>query len=213
MSDFARQERAAICDTFDRVGPDAPTVDEGWAARDLAAHLVIRESRPDLAAGMFVPPLKDRLDTAMEEMAHGDWTALVEKIRTGPPALSPARFGPVDELMNKLELFIHHEDVLRAEPGTERRAIPHDYEQSLWRTVRGMSKLTFRSAPAGVVLVADDLGRHAVKGPTDLGTVVLKGRAGDLVLYASGRQRVADVEVTGPPEAVAAMASLELGMG
>lgn len=34
-------------------GPDAPTLGAGWKTRDLAAHLVVRESRPDAAAGVI----------------------------------------------------------------------------------------------------------------------------------------------------------------
>jgi uncharacterized protein (TIGR03083 family) len=44
---LARAERAALCDLFDEVGPDAPTLCAGWTTRDLAAHLVIRERRAD----------------------------------------------------------------------------------------------------------------------------------------------------------------------
>lgn len=38
-------------------GPDAPTLCEGWTARDLAAHLVVRERRLDAAPGILVPQL------------------------------------------------------------------------------------------------------------------------------------------------------------
>ncbi len=38
-----------MCDLFVEVGPDAPTLLDGWTARDLAAHLVLRER--DLLAG------------------------------------------------------------------------------------------------------------------------------------------------------------------
>ena len=32
-------ERAAMCDTFEKFGPDAPTLCEGWTTLNLAAHL------------------------------------------------------------------------------------------------------------------------------------------------------------------------------
>src|SRR5439155_20488720 len=53
----ARDERSALCDLFAEVGPDAPTLCGGWLTRDLAAHLVIRERRPDAAAGIVIKPL------------------------------------------------------------------------------------------------------------------------------------------------------------
>jgi len=36
------QERAALCDTLEQYGPDAPTLCTGWMTLDLAAHLVAR---------------------------------------------------------------------------------------------------------------------------------------------------------------------------
>ena len=53
----ARAERNALCDLFLEVGPDAATLCAGWHARDLAAHLVVRERRPDIAPGLFLPAL------------------------------------------------------------------------------------------------------------------------------------------------------------
>lgn len=212
MTSYAQQERQAICDSFLLLGPDAPTIDDPWLARDLAAHLVIRESRPDLAVGMFVPALRGRLDAAVKEMANGDWEQLVERLRNGPPALSPTRVQRVDELVNKGEFFIHHEDLLRARPAFQRRVLDVGLERSLWDSMKSGSKLMFRKAPTGVVLIAQGHGRHAAKKPTDLGSVVLRGRPGELMLFASGRGRVADVQLEGPPEAVAEIEAADLGM-
>lgn len=54
MTNPARSERHALCDLFMEVGPDAPTLCGEWTTRDLAAHLVVRESRPDAAAGILL---------------------------------------------------------------------------------------------------------------------------------------------------------------
>ena len=59
---IAQSERQALCDTALAVGAKAPTLCEGWAVSDLLAHLVLRETRPDLAAGMMVPLLAGRRD-------------------------------------------------------------------------------------------------------------------------------------------------------
>ena len=48
---YSREERRALCELLDETGPDAPTLCEGWTTGDLAAHLVLRERRPDAAAG------------------------------------------------------------------------------------------------------------------------------------------------------------------
>ena len=211
MTNFAQQERAGLSDDFLRLGPDAPTLCSPWLARDLAAHLVIRDTRLDLTIGNFIPAFADRLNEAMDEYASRDWQKLVTEVRDGPPSWSPARLRPIDEATNKAEFFIHHEDLLRAVPGFERRALSPELEKSMWGSLKQMTKLMLRRSPTGVVLVADDLGRHEARKPTSLGSVNIRGRAGELVLYLSGRQRVAEVEVTGSPEAVGAMAEVEFG--
>lgn len=43
------QERIALCDLFDELGPSVPALLDGWSADDLAANLVLREH--DLVAG------------------------------------------------------------------------------------------------------------------------------------------------------------------
>ena len=51
MTGLAQLERQRLSSTLTRVGPDAPTLCEGWRTRDLAAHIVLRERRPDAIAG------------------------------------------------------------------------------------------------------------------------------------------------------------------
>ena len=53
----AARERAALVTTMRDAGPDAPTLCGEWTTRDLAAHLVLRERRPDAAAGIMIPAL------------------------------------------------------------------------------------------------------------------------------------------------------------
>ena len=45
-------ERAALCDLFDELGPEAPTECEGWRTTELAAHLWVREHRLDAGPGL-----------------------------------------------------------------------------------------------------------------------------------------------------------------
>ncbi len=51
-ADLAQLERGRLCDLFLEVGPDSPTLCEGWTTADLAAHLVIRERKPLAAPGI-----------------------------------------------------------------------------------------------------------------------------------------------------------------
>ena len=211
MTSPVRRERYALCDTFEAVGPDAPTLCSPWRTRDLAAHLVIREGRPDAAVGMLVPPLAQRAQRVQDGYAAGSWAELVERVRTGPPPWSPTRFEAVDALVNLAELFIHHEDVLRAAPGWEPRQPAADLEQGLWSTLTRTGRLLFRRSPVGVVLVTPAHGRRLVRSaPAGASSVVLRGTPGELMLHASGRQSVARVLVEGPDEAVAAFTGTDL---
>ncbi len=113
---LAQQERKTLCDLFVERGPDAPTLCEGWLTADLAAHLVVRERRPDSGPGLVWPPLAGYTD----KVRHGvrdrmPWEKLVETVRRGPPLL----LRPFDGPMNTVEFFIHVEDVRRAQDGWE----------------------------------------------------------------------------------------------
>ena len=50
--DLAQLERGRLCDLLLVVGPDHPTLCEGWTTADLAAHLVIRERKPLAGPGI-----------------------------------------------------------------------------------------------------------------------------------------------------------------
>ena len=205
MTRFARVERHALCDSFEQVGPDAPTLCSPWLTRDLAAHLVVRERRPDAAAGIWVPALAGRAEQVQNRYAAWEWPRLVDEVRSGPPAWSPASLGRLDEVVNTAEFFVHHEDVLRGGATWRARELPTDLEWALWSIVTKTARLKFARARVGVVLVALPYGRRQVHAMTDLGTVVLKGTPGELLLYSFGRRDVAQVDVSGPQEALTAI--------
>ena len=46
---FSDSERQLLADLFLEVGPEAPTLCAGWTTTDLAAHLWVREHRPEAA--------------------------------------------------------------------------------------------------------------------------------------------------------------------
>jgi uncharacterized protein (TIGR03085 family) len=205
MTRFASIERHALCDTFERVGPDAPTLCLPWRTRDLAAHLVVRESRPDVAAGIWMPGLAARTERVQKAYAAREWPLLVDQVRSGPPAWSPASLARVDEVINTAEFFVHHEDVLRGGSSWTARELPADLEWALWGIVSRTARLKYARSGVGVVLVAPGYARRQVHALTDLGTVVLKGTPGELLLYSFGRRDVARVDVSGPQEALTAI--------
>lgn len=208
MASLARTERAALCDLFDMVGPDAPTLCEGWTTRDLAGHLVIRERRPDAAAGMFIKQLAGRSQRIQQSYADLPWAQLVDLVRTGPPRLAPAAIPAVDTAMNSVEFFVHHEDVRRAEPGWEPRPLPDHRQEELWRRLRTMSRLMLRSSPVGVALRRPDGVVWRARSGTSYVTVT--GPAAELVMYAFGRTE-ARVEVLGDPADVERFQTAKLG--
>ena len=57
----------------------------------------------------------------------------------------------------------------------------------------------------GIVLVAPSYGERRVHTETDLGTVVVTGTPGELLLYSFGRRGAAQVELTGSAEALTAL--------
>ena len=153
---LARIKRLALCDTLDQVGPDAPTVCDPWLTRDLAAHLVVRERRPDLAAGLVIPFLAGRLERGQADLARRTpWPELVDLVRTGPPLWSPTRVGALDDIVNTMEMVIHHEDVLRGDGARgPRRELDPRLEKAVWASLRRLASSMFRRAGMGVVLVA-----------------------------------------------------------
>jgi uncharacterized protein (TIGR03085 family) len=88
------KERAALCDTLEKYGPDAPTLCTGWLTLDLAAHLVAREARSDAAIGLVLPgPFAKHLQNVIDRYKSRGYDAVVAMLRTGPPWMH--RTGPL----------------------------------------------------------------------------------------------------------------------
>jgi uncharacterized protein (TIGR03085 family) len=196
----ARLERAALCDTLEAVGADAPTLCGGWDTRHLAAHLALREGTLGAAAAQL-PKVGDRtVDLVASRRTYAD---LVASVRSGPPRISLFSLPGVDKRLNLLEYFVHHEDVRRAAPGWSPRAMPDWAEDKLWRGVSVAAKMTMRRSPVGVRLERSD-GAETVDAVSGDPRVTLRGRPSELSLYAFGRESVADVEIVGDDDTVRA---------
>ncbi|HEY3811499.1 MAG TPA: TIGR03085 family metal-binding protein [Acidimicrobiales bacterium] len=207
MTHFAQDERQALCDLFLKVGPDAPTLCEGWTTGDLAAHLVIRERRPDAAAGALLPPLSGYTNKVLRATKNGRrWEQLVARLRSGPPI--PLRL--VDEAMNTVEYFVHHEDARRAVPGWEPRQLDPAEERALWSRLRMGGRMLARRVPVGLVAEAPGFGRATLKGGEPV--VTAQGAPGELVLFIFGRGAVARVEYEGDEISVERLRHARLGL-
>jgi uncharacterized protein (TIGR03085 family) len=198
VTNFANVERRHLAALLRRLGPDAPTLCEGWTTRDLAVHLVLRDGRPDVLAGRALPQLPvlgERARRSEEAVAGLPWEQLVHKVER-PPLYSPARLGPVDKRLNTVELYVHHEDVRRAQPEWHDRPLLHDEEKDLWRSLNLLAKVMLNDQQDAVVLIAPSFG--AVRGGRGkTGRVrVLRGTPSELLLWAFGRRAQAKVEET-----------------
>lgn len=203
----AQRERAALVETMRSVGPDAPTLCEGWTTRDLAAHLVIREYRPDAMPGILIPFFAPRTEKVQNQVAEQtEWEALVDKVAAGPPVYSPLKL--LDPVANVAEMFIHHEDVRRAQPGWEPRALEPALSTSLSRTLPLMARLTLAKMP-GRVALRTQAGKTVLttgRGPA----VTVTGAPEELLLFSVGR--IARVEVDGDAAAAQAVRDAPKGL-
>jgi uncharacterized protein (TIGR03085 family) len=211
---YSREERRALCSLLDKTGPDAPTLCEGWTTGDLAAHLVLRERRLDAAAGVAGGPLAGYTARVQQRLrSRIPFPDLVRMIRSGPPALSVMALPGMDERMNAVEFFVHHEDVRRAAPGWEPRELGSGESDMLWHRLR-MARFMLRKAPVGVELARDDIDtdtgadgasyRITARNATPAVTVV--GGPAELTMWVMGRRTAARVRMDGIQAAVTKLA-------
>lgn len=187
---FAEREREDLANLLLSVGPDAPTLCEGWTTRDLANHLYIRENRLDAAGGMFVKALSNRLDDVTDEVNRMPYVEVVGKWGSGAPKWNPMNWA--DRYVNAAENFVHHEDVRRAQEGWTVRQLPPSGNSDLWRLVTTAGRMMLRGSTSTVVLMRDDgvavtpIDNSAKGGPV----VTVRGSVGELVLWLYGRDEV-----------------------
>lgn len=206
---LAAAERAALADTLDAVGPDRPTLCEGWTTRDLLAHLLVRERRPWASPGILVPVLAPVTERAMRSWADRPWAEAVGLFRNGPPLLSPYRIPTVDALLNGTEHFVHHEDVRRGEPGWEPRAADPVRDRELRAILSRIGTLLYRRSPVGVAVAVPGREPRVLRpGP---GLVTISGEPGELLLHGYGRSAVR-VTVQGAQADVEAMSAAPRGI-
>jgi uncharacterized protein (TIGR03085 family) len=198
-----RKERQALCDTLTELGPDAPTLCEGWTTADLAAHLMVREREPLAAAGILLPgPFAGLNHRRMEAAKAAGYDRMIRWLRGGPHGLWRSR--PM-VAVNVLEYFVHHEDARRAN-GLEPRPADPDLDRALWRILRAAGRRQLRPLRGFGVLAQAPNGRSAVlrKGFPE---ARIAGAPGEIVLYLMGRKQAARVELSGSELAVTALSN------
>jgi uncharacterized protein (TIGR03085 family) len=224
----SRDERLALAALLQEKGPDAPTLCEGWTTGDLAAHLVLRESRPDAAAGVMGGPLSGYTARAQDRLKNRkSFGELIEAFRSGPPRLSPFALPKMDEAANTVEYFVHHEDVRRASEGWEPRDLDPALSEALWGRLKSGARFFIGKAPVGIELARDEgsatkdsagqdsagqdsaegggqptAGPHRVTVKRSAPLVTVTGPAAELTMWAFGRVACSRVRLDGPKAAI-----------
>jgi len=215
---LAQTERAALSDLMAKVGPEQPTLCDGWRTADLLAHLLLRERRMDAALGVVIAPLAWWSTYVAAQYKRLPWIQAVELLRSGPPWWSPLHPGPVDAKVNGMEMFIHHEDVRRAQAGWQPRKLDAPTRDQLllmatsMLVLRGLRKfrvpVTARltdepgEAERPIVLVPS----VRAGGPGREQGVVIRGGIAEILLWLTGRTEV-HLEFVGDAAVVAKIGS------
>jgi uncharacterized protein (TIGR03085 family) len=196
---FVDRERRELADLLAEIGPGAPTLCEGWDTAHLAAHIVVRERRPDALVGLgaeaagkggrlaaWTHQLEDRLRESTP------YPEVVDRLRAGAPVWSPMSWPGLAAKLNTTEFAIHHEDVRRAQPGWAPRSLDRSVQDELWSTLELVGR---RSAGRrGLVLRRTDVpGEEKLFGD---GGRTVEGEPMELLLWGAGRRGVARITVS-----------------
>lgn len=199
MTRPALTERIALADRMAQAGPDAPTLCGEWTVRDLAAHIILRERRPDAAGGILLKSLAGYTARVQRKLAEREFSELVAKVRR------PAWPRFLDEALNLTEMFVHHEDIRRAVPGWEPRILSPELKDALWRQVRRRAPFVLRRFPATVKI-----------GPATAGkggeVLQVTGEPEELLIFLFGRQAHSLVTVDGPAALAERLRKARLGI-
>lgn len=182
-----REERHALVATVASLSPDefsgAPTLCEGWAPRDILAHVmgVDKEFGEYVRAGGWVNTANEVIVVKARERSRDD--LLAEALQWADNPGLQSRLGAMQLLGDNA---IHHEDILR--PLGRTRDIPDASANAMLRE--------------GALLGAHKLLRYRVE-PTDAGWAFgrgerVRGNRADLGLWLCGRKGIdANLEFAG----------------
>ncbi|MGY1824367.1 TIGR03085 family metal-binding protein [Geodermatophilus sp. SYSU D00079] len=196
------RERAGLADLLDRLGPDAPTCCAGWTTAHLAAHLVVRERRPDAMPGLAVETLDvarpltawaHRLEDRLRESTS--YPDVVARVRSGPPAWSPLAWPLLARLVNTAEFAVHHEDARRAQPEWAPRPLDRADQDELWGAAVLYARRATGRVPGGLRLRRSDVPGMVRRISRAEPATTVEGEPLELLLWASGREDVARVEI------------------
>ena len=180
---------------------------EGWLTKDMAAHVYVRERRPDAALGVLpLGPISAYTDRVMKSVLEAQgYDGILRKLREPAPIL---RVLHLDEAVNTVEFFIHTEDVRRPNK-MPLREMPAEFERKVAGRLRQQGRLSFRRAGVHVRLVPT-VGKPAEFGSGPL--VEVHGKPSELLMLAFNRKADAKVDYTGDEAGIEALQKAQLGL-
>jgi uncharacterized protein (TIGR03085 family) len=208
---IVQRERDAMVETLRALGPDAPTLCDDWTTRDLTSHLVVRERRPDALPGILFGPLASYTARVQDKLTTStNWDDLIGLFTAGPPTLSV--FKVLDPVASIHEMFVHHEDVRRAQIDWQPREFDAKTSAAIRRRIAVVSRAAMARSvaaiPARLTLCTPD-GRTVVAVGHG-SPVTVTGEPLELLLFAFGRNAVC-VEFDGADEVVNAVRAAKRG--
>jgi uncharacterized protein (TIGR03085 family) len=224
MRHHALDERHALAETLRSAAPGDPTLCGDWTAAQLAAHLVLRErSIVELAGRAPVERLRRLAERRIDRLvAEEPYERLVDAVAAGPswtdvtwplPTAAVWSLPPVREAANLLEYLVHDEDVRRARPAWQPRALSVAFQMAVWRRLPTATRLTLRKVPRGIELEWPGQGRlRTARARQGHPTVAVTGDPVELALFVFGRVDVARVRYDGEAEDVAIVRGADMGI-
>jgi uncharacterized protein (TIGR03085 family) len=208
MTSLAKRERVAISQLLRKLGPEAPTLCEGWNSFDLLVHLVSRETRPDAAIGIVLPIFSSWTTKVSQDIKSRGFENLIAEFEQGPKNTSFFAIPGVDNLANSFELLIHHEDLLRGQTDYSPRTLDEDDKKLIWKRFTQSGKLLMRKAKVGIIAQSDQ-GTYTIKSGQSC--VTMKGEVIDLLLFAYGRKAHVNIEYEGEESAIRILKETKFG--
>ena len=199
MTSFVKRERNSICQNLRYLGPDKPTLCHGWSTKDLLVHLVVRENRPDAAAGLVVPFLKSYTDSIYKKFNEKGFEDLITIFENGPKSPSPFTVAAVDQLANTFEFLVHNEDILRAQPNYSPREFSEEDLNFLWSRFTKSAIFFMRRVKVGVVAKTEQ-GIYTLKRGEE--SVTISGNLIDLIMFSFGRKENTSLQFEGNLQAI-----------
>ena len=99
-------------------------------------------------------------------------------------------------MVDSAEYAIHHEDVRRAQPGWAPRELPREAQDLLWGNVVLFGRAAVGRVPGALVLRRSDAPGVQRRYGSGTPETVVEGEPLELLLWASGREDVARVEIS-----------------